>query len=143
MDVFTYGSLQFPSVIGAVVGRVPARVPAVLEGFARFRVRGASYPGIVARAGARTAGTLWRGLDLDALAALDRFEGALYERRRLPVRTRAGATVVAHVYVVRDARRDVLGPEPWDEARFEREHLARFLSYALPDASRSGRSGSR
>lgn len=131
MDVFTYGSLEFPSVLGAVIGRVPARVPAVLEGFARFRVRGASYPGIVASEGARTDGTLWRGLDLDALAALDRFEGALYERIRRPVRTRAGREVLAHVYVVRDSRRDVLGPEPWDKARFGREQLAAFLkSYA-------------
>jgi gamma-glutamylcyclotransferase (GGCT)/AIG2-like uncharacterized protein YtfP len=132
LDVFTYGSLEFPSVLGAVIGRVPPRVPAVLDGFARFRVRDASYPGIVARAGARTEGTLWRGLDRDALTALDRFEGALYERHRLPVRTRAGATVDAHVYVVRDSRRDVLGPEPWDKRRFEREALGRFLAAYTP-----------
>ncbi len=130
--MFTYGSLEFPAVLRAVIGRVPASEPAVLEGFARFRVRDASYPGIVAAPGARTEGTLWRGLDADALSALDRFEGALYERLRLPVRTRAGATVQAHVYVVRAARRDVLGPEPWDKERFEREHLVGFLASYAP-----------
>lgn len=132
MDVFTYGSLEFPAVLRAVIGRVPACEPALLEGFARFRVRDATYPGIVAARGARTEGTLWRGLDAAAVAALDRFEGALYERRLLPVQTRAGATVQAHVYVVRDARRDVLGPEPWDKALFEREHLAGFLASYAP-----------
>jgi gamma-glutamylcyclotransferase (GGCT)/AIG2-like uncharacterized protein YtfP len=132
MDVFTYGSLQFPRVLAAVIGRVPPREPAVLEGFARYRVRGASYPGIVAEPGARTEGTVWRGLDLDALAALDRFEGALYERRALPVRTRAGFVVRAHVYVVPEARREVLGPEPWDPVRFEREHLAAFVRSYRP-----------
>ena len=135
MDVFTYGSLQFPSVLGAVIGRVPASEPAVLEGFARFRVRDATYPGIVAAAGARTEGTVWRGLDAAALDALDRFEGALYERRLLPVRTRAGATLQAHVYVVADARRDVLGPDPWDPAAFERDHLAAFLRSYTPRRS--------
>lgn len=132
MDVFAYGSLEFPVVLGAVIGRVPAREPATLEGFARFRVRDGTYPGIVAAEGARAEGTLWRGVDLDGLAALDRFEGALYERRRLPVRTRAGAVVAAHVYVVRDERRGVLSDEPWDKARFERRHLARFVATYVP-----------
>jgi len=132
MDVFTYGSLQFPSVLGAVIGRVPRAERAVLEGFARFRVRGASYPGLVPEPGARTEGVVWRGLDLDALTALDRFEGRLYERLRLPVRTRAGATLRAHVYVVAEARRSVLGAEPWDPVRFEREQLAAFLRSYVP-----------
>lgn len=132
MDVFTYGSLQFPEVLRAVIGRLPRGQPARLEGFARYRVRGATYPGIVAEPGAATDGTLWRDVDSVALAALDRFEGAFYERLVLPVVTKSGATLQAHVYVVADARREALGPEPWDEARFERDHLAAFLKAYRP-----------
>jgi gamma-glutamylcyclotransferase (GGCT)/AIG2-like uncharacterized protein YtfP len=127
--LFCYGSLEFAEVMRAVTARSFAGEPAALDGFARYRVRDADYPGLVPEPGARTEGTLYRELDPDSLAALDRFEGALYARHTLDVeRLRDGSRAAAQVYVVRDAERHTLSREPWDKAAFARDGLAAFLS---------------
>lgn len=127
MKLFCYGSLEFAEVMREVTGRSFAAEPATLDGFARYRVRDADYPGLLPEPGARTDGTLYRALDAASLAALDRFEGGLYERRTLDVRTRDGASAAAQVYVVREAHRRALSREPWDKQTFARESLPGFV----------------
>jgi gamma-glutamylcyclotransferase (GGCT)/AIG2-like uncharacterized protein YtfP len=128
MLLFCYGSLEFEEVMRQVTGQTLPGEPATLEGFARYRVRDADYPGLLPEPGARTEGTLYRALDADSLATLDRFEGALYERRTLAVTKHDGTSVSAQVYVVREAHRHTLSREPWDKAAFARESLAGFVS---------------
>lgn len=127
MNLFCYGSLQFAKVMRAVVGRDFAAEPAVLGGYARYRVRDAEYPGLLPEPGARTEGTLYRSLDVAAIQALDRFEGAFYERLTLEVELASGARASAEVYVVVPARRGELSRDPWDAAHFERHDLERFM----------------
>ena len=57
----------------------------------------------------------------------DRFEGALYDRSTLDVRTRDGGFARAQVYVVREAQRHTLSREPWDKRSFESESLSGFV----------------
>jgi len=125
--LFCYGSLEFAEVMRAVTGRSFAGEPATLDGFARYRVRDADYPGLVPESGAQISGTLYRALDAVAIAALDRFEGALYERKTLDVRLRGGGTAAAQVYVVRESHRHTLSSEPWDKQAFARDRLAGFM----------------
>ncbi|MEX2206755.1 MAG: gamma-glutamylcyclotransferase family protein [Myxococcota bacterium] len=127
MLLFCYGSLEFDEVMREVTGRSFAAEPATLEGFARYRVREADYPGLLPEPGAHTDGTLYRALDAASLAELDRFEGALYERRMLDVRTPDGGRASAQVYVVREAHRHTLSREPWDKQAFARESLSGFV----------------
>ena len=134
MNLFCYGSLEFGEVMRVVTGRTFAGEPADLDGFARYRFRDASYPGLAPEPGARTEGTLFRGLDAAALAALDRFEGARYERLTLEVRTRGGGRAEAQVYVVCTAERSALSREAWDKAHFGRHELDVFLSRLQPRA---------
>jgi gamma-glutamylcyclotransferase (GGCT)/AIG2-like uncharacterized protein YtfP len=126
VTLFSYGSLEFSEVMCRVTGRSFPHEPARLAGWVRLRVRGASYPGLRARAGSCTLGTVWRELDAASLARLDRFESAFYERRTLSVRTGAGEDVAAQVYVVAEANLAALSQEPWDKARFARESLRSF-----------------
>jgi gamma-glutamylcyclotransferase (GGCT)/AIG2-like uncharacterized protein YtfP len=126
--VFAYGTLELPELVLAITGRRFEAEPARLDGFARSMVRGAAYPGIAPQPGARTDGTLYRGVDEASLAALDRFEGDLYERRELPVATDAGERCAACVWVVRADRRDVLTGAPWDRERFRTRYLAEWLA---------------
>jgi hypothetical protein len=58
---------------------------------------------------------------------LDRFEGALYERRRATVTTNGRSGVEAEIYVVRANQRDRLTSEPWDPDRFAAERLESFV----------------
>jgi gamma-glutamylcyclotransferase (GGCT)/AIG2-like uncharacterized protein YtfP len=127
VTLFCYGSLEFAEVMRRVTGRTFAHEPARLEGWVRLRFRGRAFPGLRPRSWACTPGTLWRGIDEASAARLDRFEGALYERRALPVRARSGVTVTAQVYVTASERRGDLSHEPWDRARFVRKSLAEFL----------------
>jgi len=126
--VFTYGTLLFPEVMAAVAGRAYAATPATLGGFARFCVRDAVYPGAVEDAGAEIRGVLYRDVDEAALLHLDRFEGELYERRRVLVACDGDPSETAgYVYVVVRALQHRLDRRPWDPERFRRDHLASYL----------------
>jgi gamma-glutamylcyclotransferase (GGCT)/AIG2-like uncharacterized protein YtfP len=127
MNLFCYGSLQFPTVMRAVVGRDFEAERAALVGYARYRVRDAEYPGLVPEPGARTEGTLYRGLDDAAIRALDHFEGAFYARLTLEIELASREREAAEVYVVVPARRGELSRDPWDAAHFERHDLERFM----------------
>lgn len=127
-DVFVYGSLLFADIFEAVTGGSPARVGARLEGYARYRLRGESYPAIVPEPGARTAGAVYRALSQDMLDRLDRFEGEEYVRARVTVVLATGAPVQAHVYVLDPLERHRIDPVPWDPEHFDRTHRAAFAT---------------
>jgi len=131
VTLFCYGSLEFAEVMRAVTGRAFAHERARLDGWERRRFRGRSFPGLRARAGASTSGTVWHGIDARSAARLDAFEGALYERRGLTVRTNGGLAV-ADVYVTSADHLDQLSNEPWDPLRFARETLPTFLRSLRP-----------
>ncbi len=112
-DLFVYGSLLFEDVFRAVTGRGAAHEPAVLVGYARYRIRDATYPAIVPEPGESTEGVVYRALDHRAISALDRFEGDMYTRERVEVRRADGTAWAVETYVFVDALRGLLEPEPW------------------------------
>jgi gamma-glutamylcyclotransferase (GGCT)/AIG2-like uncharacterized protein YtfP len=125
--LFVYGTLIAPGVFREVVGReLPAR-SAKLRGYARYRLKGLSYPGLVPEAGATTSGLLYEGLEAVALRRLDRFEGELYVRRRVQVDLDADASAAGFVYVIKREHRAVLSDEPWDADVFCAHGVERFL----------------
>lgn len=112
--LFAYGTLQLPELAQAITGKSFAAEDAVLDDYACFAVRDQAYPGAVESPGDRVPGRLYAGVDTESLSRLDRFEGVLYERRRLDVRGSGGSAVCAWVYVVPSERRAALSDEPWD-----------------------------
>jgi len=110
-----------------ITGRSFPSEVAALEGFSRSMLRGASYPGIAPDEGARTTGTLYSNVDREALAALDRFEGELYERCEVRVTTASGERT-ALAWVLREEQRHLLTGEPWDRERFSIRHLREWLA---------------
>ena len=119
MRLFAYGTLMVPSALETVIGRRPEGAAAVLSGFARYRILGEEFPGLIPCEGVMTDGVVYDGVDRRDLALTDRFEGAWYERTLVKV-SRAGVRVDAYVYVVRPEYRDILSMEPWDLERFVR-----------------------
>jgi gamma-glutamylcyclotransferase (GGCT)/AIG2-like uncharacterized protein YtfP len=143
--LFAYGTLMLPAVMEAVTGRrFPGRA-AVLRGFARHRLRGRLYPAAVEAPGALLQGRLYEGIDPATLARLDRFEGPLYERRRVTVEPAPGAGVEAELYVLAASWRAELIPEPWDGAAFAALHLGAYLrsceAFRASDERGEGRPG--
>ena len=126
MNVFTYGSLMYPAVWERVVRGRYAGAPAVLEGYRRLALHGVDYPGAVPQPGARIEGRVYLEVGPDDLARLDAFEADDYRREEVWVHPEGGAPVRAQVYVFVTAAK--LAGVDWDAARFEREHLARFVA---------------
>lgn len=126
--LFSYGTLMLGEVMELVAGRSFARRAAALAGFRRLGLREQVYPAIVPARGETLDGVLWEALDPPALARIDRFEGPLYERQRLPVKVANGEIWSAFVYVLRPEHAGLLSDTAWDEATFRARHLADFLA---------------
>ena len=120
---FAYGSLIFDPVVRAVTGRTFEGHPATLEGYARYQVSGATYPGLIPAAGQSVAGTIYMEVTDSALRRLDQFEGRYYERTTVTVRIGNGAEEPAETYIFREAYRHVLSLEAWDAKTFQRDCL--------------------
>lgn len=127
MNLFTYGSLMFPEVWERVTGLSGPGAPACLADHAARRIRGQTYPALVASAGDLTEGVLYQEVTPEAVARLDAFEGPFYDRVMVGVMLPDGAATSAWVYrASRQDDPDIL-PEPWQAGCFRRDHLRQFL----------------
>jgi gamma-glutamylcyclotransferase (GGCT)/AIG2-like uncharacterized protein YtfP len=127
MNVFTYGSLMIPSVMAAVTGKHFQVMKACLREYARFKVKGESYPGIIYKTGAATDGVVHRDVDDLSLNLLDDFEGELYKRISVPVEVDQSGALIAETYVVSPEHLHRLSSVPWDLDKFKKENLQEFL----------------
>ena len=127
MNVFTYGSLMIPSVMAAVTGKRFQVMKACLNGYARFKVKGESYPGIVYQPGAATDGVVHCDVDDLSLKLLDDFEGEMYKRIPVPVEVDQSGVLIAETYIFAPEHLQLLSSEPWDFEEFKKEHLQEFL----------------
>jgi gamma-glutamylcyclotransferase (GGCT)/AIG2-like uncharacterized protein YtfP len=128
MNLFTYGSLMIPSVMHTVTGRHFLHREAALRGYARFKVKGESYPGIIHQKGAFTNGIVHLGVDAQSLKRLDEFEGDMYERVSVRVESDQGGSLTAETYVIKREHSGLLSSEPWDLEEFENNHLQEFMA---------------
>ncbi|HCL27784.1 MAG TPA: gamma-glutamylcyclotransferase [Candidatus Latescibacteria bacterium] len=133
VHVFAYGSLMIPRVMDRVAGRLFVQEPAQLQGYARYALRGETYPGLVEEEGVATDGVLWRDIGDDDLQRLDTFEGEWYERRTVWVVVGADQ-VQAETYVLIRTQQHRVSRRSWSRNRFESRYLQNFLAnYKGPD----------
>ncbi|MDA0333582.1 MAG: gamma-glutamylcyclotransferase [bacterium] len=125
--VFTYGTLTIPRVMAVVTGHTFVAEPALLQGWARYALRGETYPGLVCEATAACDGVLWRQVDADSLRRLDEFEGDWYRRQMVTVLA-DGVPVAAQTYVLVEAQHHRVSHRRWLRDRFERRFLRDFLA---------------
>jgi len=128
MNIFTYGSLMFPSVMRAVTDHEFPSLKARLRDYARYKVIGEAYPGLTPLEGAVTEGVLYLDVDVLSVRRLDDFEGEFYERTQIPAETLEGDSLTANTYVIKAKYLDRLSSEPWDPECFEKFDLFRFLT---------------
>ncbi|CAI8830471.1 MULTISPECIES: gamma-glutamylcyclotransferase family protein [Methylococcus] len=127
ISLFAYGTLQLPEVMAAVTGRTFAAVPAWLFDHARYRLRHRIYPGLRRETGAVTAGTLFLGLDPQALARLDRFEDGFYTRTGVMVSTVELGCQPAQVYLIPPCSEHLLVYRGWSLDDFIRTHASAYV----------------
>lgn len=97
--LFVYGTLQDEHVVERLLGRRLPWQPAVLEGYCRMLDASIGYPVVHPLAGASVDGRLLDGVDQEALAALDAYEGREYRRVTVRVQMSDGRAVDAYAYV--------------------------------------------
>ena len=133
MNIFTYGSLMFPSVWGRVVRGDYRRAEASIHGFRRVRVLGAEHPALIIAANAPTiAGRVYFDVSAEDVARLDHFETAQYARVGIAAAV-ADQAVVAHAYLA--LALDLMSNEPWSVAEFEQHGLPIFsATYVVTNA---------
>jgi gamma-glutamylcyclotransferase (GGCT)/AIG2-like uncharacterized protein YtfP len=127
MKIFTYGTLMIPDVMYAVTTRKFRFKNAILRGYARFTVKGESYPGIVPVTDAVTEGIVYFDVDELSLARLDAFEGDLYQRKPVRVETKEREIRDAEAYVIKPKFRNHLSSSEWNIKEFTQKHLEAFL----------------
>jgi gamma-glutamylcyclotransferase (GGCT)/AIG2-like uncharacterized protein YtfP len=127
MNIFTYGSLMIPSVMHVITGSHFRSQKAILKDYARFRVKGELYPGVVPVTDAITQGMVYFNVDELSLGQLDKFEGDLYERIRLRVETQEKQMIDAQAYVIRSRYLGYLSRDKWDVGNFIKKDLKMFL----------------
>ncbi len=72
--LFAYGTLMCEDIMQEASGCLPENRRGVLKGYARRRVRGHAYHGLLQREGNPVDGVVYLDVPLSAWARLDRFE---------------------------------------------------------------------
>ncbi len=127
MNIFAYGTLLIPDVMYAVTTREFRFIDAILRGYARFTVKGESYPGIIPATHAVTVGIIYFDVDKLSLERLDAFEGDLYQRTPILAEMKGGEIFNAETFVIKPKFRGYLSSKEWNVKEFTRKHLEAFL----------------
>lgn len=99
--------------------------PAILQGFGRYKVQHADYPGMVASPGHSVRGTLVTGLTDRDIGRLDLFEGSEYDRVKVVVKTlEEEKDVEAATYVFKHV--SYLEKEEWSYEEFRKQKMHRW-----------------
>jgi len=128
MKIFVYGTLLIPSVMYAVTAREFRFKNAILRGYARFTVKGESYPGIIPATDAVTEGIIYFDVDESSLERLDAFEGDLYQRTPILAESKGGEIINAEAYVIKPQFSGYLSSEEWNANEFAQKYLKAFLA---------------
>lgn len=126
LHVFTYGSLMYRDIFEAVTQSALACMDASLPGWSRHGLINREYPGAMPdKSGeAMIRGVLWLNVGVNAVAALDQFEGNEYQRVSVKVSGADGLPYEAVVYQWLDPAA-ICGA--WSSRDFELKHRKNFV----------------
>lgn len=130
VNVFVYGTLLVPELMRVVSGREYPSVEAIAHGYARSRLAGRVYPGIVATAGSQAPGRVYLEVSQESLRRLDYFEGPEYVRGPLEVTLQDGSRLDALAYIVPSEKRSLLTGEAWGVDHFRARDCQAFVERA-------------
>ena len=133
VTLFCYGTLQSPLVMKAVTGQAFSGKEATLYNWARYRVRGSEYPGIIQQPDSVVTGKVYWGPDAVAREKLGQFEGDTYERVLVQVTLADGSLEEAYAYAIREDCQKMLSTDPWDFDRFLQNGLEKFIHWFVED----------
>lgn len=120
---------MFRPVWSAVVSDSYQHLDATLSGFVRRSILHEDYPAIIAdRIASEINGVLYLDISSADFKRLDEFEGSIYKRQLVQVRT-IDNLYAADTYVLRPEYRHLLSNKQWNPADFQEAGMHRFLDY--------------
>lgn len=127
LPLFTYGTLQFPSLMLAITSNRFRSESAQLDGYASYLVCGKSYPALLPDTTASTPGIIYHHIDRRSLRRLDAYEGNNYQKNQLPVTLQSGKKITALVYTAHPSFYHRVSQQYWDINQFETRWLNIYL----------------
>lgn len=128
LHLFAYGTLVLPEIYRRVTGFSRTGTPVQLFGYARYALKGLSYPGLVLEPGGRVSGVLYQDLEVVEWLRLDAFEDDFYVRKSVTVEDGKGQRWIAEAYLIRPDRLDLVESMPWSIEAFVGDCLTPFLA---------------
>lgn len=127
--LFFFGTLMDLDVLTFLLERpidLADLCPAVIRGFRRCGIAGASYPMLVPDEGAVVEGRLMRRATARDIARINHYESEEYRAELHPVSTGAGVETAAWLYLGLDQLE--AAAEPWSLGRWQTQHKAGFFA---------------
>ena len=129
--LFVYGTLRCSDIMEKVTGRKATPMAASLKGYVVRCVKDDVYPGMVPMPEAMAEGGVYFDLEDADFAALDTFEGEMYDRRKVAVDLSDGRSETVYAYVVKPNFVSELDRKEWRYAEFLDHSKERFLETYL------------
>ncbi len=118
---------MFKTVWSTVIEGEYQAFEASLSGFVRRSIRHENYPAIIAdRLAATVDGIIYLDISSDDLKRLDDFEGSIYQRQHVQVRTNDNL-YAADTYVLKTEYRHLLSDTVWNPEDFQKTGIDRFI----------------
>jgi len=111
----------------AVTGHTFNFENAILQGYARYVIKGQTFPGIIATDNQSVTGIVYDTIDEVSLQRLDKFESDVYYRKEVTVILDNRSQVPAYTYVIAPEHSSLLTGIDWDPVQFQEKHLDAYI----------------
>lgn len=136
VDLFVYGTLQFPEVVFALTGKSFDSLDAVLKDHKVYQIsppkgQEGMCPAAIPEKGSVVYGKILFDVDNHSMEIIDFFESDDYEKQELEVESRE-KNYKALVYIWKDFLKDRL-KKHWNKEEFEKNYLEDCLKKTIPE----------
>ena len=138
-QIFVYGTLLYPEIVGKLTGKKLKTHHAILFGFKRFTVVGCDYPAIIETKNSKVEGLLIENVDSKSGQVLSFFEGVEYEKRKVIVQTKQHK-VEASTYIWKGDF-SLLKDIEWNIHDFKKNRLRYYLEDVIPQTLEEFKNG--
>ncbi len=125
--VFVYGTLLVPLVMRAVTGQTFKYDKAILHSYARYKIKGHVFPGIIETENQSVEGILYKDVNEVILQRLNVFESYIYYRKEVVVSLANHEHVPAYAYVIAPEFENRLTGQAWELEEFTQYHLEKYV----------------
>jgi gamma-glutamylcyclotransferase (GGCT)/AIG2-like uncharacterized protein YtfP len=98
-NLFVYGTLLSKDIWSRIVSEDYLFDSAVLKGYARKKVKGKNYPGLIEQDGSVVEGKIYYDVSEEDFRKLDEYEGEEYVRKKVSVLLESGKNVACFTYL--------------------------------------------